>query len=355
LYAGTINESAIDVAIALPLPGRAPSATAGVDAIPTAGEIRAVAIVVRPLRADDLDEADRVFRLAFGTFLGLPDPLRFAGDTDYVRSRWRIAPDAAFAAERDGTLVGSVFAEWWRSVGFFGPLSVRPDCWDGGVAQRLLPPVMDYFNAAGVTHAGLFTFAQSAKHVGLYGKFGFYPRFLTIVGAKPVPRAPAAGHWTRASALSEPERAQAWLECRAVTDTLHEGLDLANECRATIAYGLGDVVLLRARDGGLVGFAVCHVGAGTEAGSDTCYVKFGAVACGDDAARHFEALLDACEAFAAGAGVGTLVAGVNLARDHAHAALKVRGFRTIIQGVAMHRPNVAGYSRSDVYALDDWR
>jgi hypothetical protein len=155
--------------------------------------------------------------------------------------------------------------------------------------------------------------------------------------------------------LSEPERAQAWLECRAVTDTLHEGLDLATECRATLAHGLGDVVLLRARDGTLVGFAVCHVGAGTEAGSGNCYVKFGAVACGDDAARDFEELLEACEAFAASVGMGTLVAGVNLARDRAYAALKARGFRTVIQGVAMHRPNVAGYSRSDVYALDDWR
>jgi predicted N-acetyltransferase YhbS len=321
----------------------------------TSGEISAVTLVVRPLRADDLDEADRIFRLAFGTFLGLPDPMQFAGDADYVRPRWRIAPDGAFAADRDGTLVGSVFAECWGSVGFFGPLTVRPDCWNAGIAQRLLPPVMDYFGAHGVTDAGLFTFAQSAKHVGLYGKFGFYPRFLTIVAAKRLTVAAPRGGWTRASALTAPEQAQAWLECRAVTDTLHEGLDLAAECRATIAHGFGDVVLLRGPDGGLAGFAVCHVGAGTEAGSDTCYVKFGAVACGDDAAAHFEALLDACEEFAASAGVGSLVAGVNLARDRAHAALKARGFRTIIQGVAMHRPNVAGYSRSDVYALDDWR
>ena len=35
-------------------------------------------------------------------------------------------------------------------------------------------------------HAGLFTFAQSAKHVGLYQKFGFWPRFLTMVMSKPI-------------------------------------------------------------------------------------------------------------------------------------------------------------------------
>ncbi|MEO6026502.1 MAG: GNAT family N-acetyltransferase [Candidatus Binatia bacterium] len=310
--------------------------------------------LVRPMRADDLTEADRIFRLAFGTFLGLPDPMQFAGDTDYVRTRWKIGSDGAFAAEQDGALVGSVFVECWGSVGFFGPLSVRPDRWSRGVAQQLLEPVMEHFAAAGVRHAGLFTFAQSAKHVGLYGKYGFHARFLTIVGAKPVGAPTTAPNWVRASILDGPERAQAWIECRAVSETLHAGLDLGHELQATLEHGLGDVVLVR-DEGAVAAFAICHVGAGTEAGADTCYVKFGAAACGERAAEHFEVLLDACEAFAAAVGVGTIVAGVNLAREHASAALKARGFRTIIQGVAMHRPNVAGYSRSDVYALDDWR
>ena len=32
-----------------------------------------------------------------------------------------------------------------------------------------------------------------------------------------------------------------------------------------------------------------------------------------------------------------------------------RGFRTDMQGVAMERPNEAGYNRPGVYILDDWR
>ncbi|WP_269321030.1 hypothetical protein [Fischerella sp. PCC 9605] len=32
-----------------------------------------------------------------------------------------------------------------------------------------------------------------------------------------------------------------------------------------------------------------------------------------------------------------------------------RGFRAEIIGVAMHRPNEAGYNRPDVFVLDDWR
>ena len=38
-------------------------------------------IDVRPLRETDLEQADRIFRLAFGTFIGLPDPSTFGGDS----------------------------------------------------------------------------------------------------------------------------------------------------------------------------------------------------------------------------------------------------------------------------------
>ena len=48
----------------------------------------------------------------------------------------------------------------------------------------------------------------------------------------------------------------------------------------------------------LEGMAVCHRGAGSEAGGDRCYVKFAAVLPGDGAGERFERLLDACEAFA---------------------------------------------------------
>lgn len=37
-------------------------------------------VIVRPLEERDLPEADRIMRLAFGTFLGLPDPSGFMGD-----------------------------------------------------------------------------------------------------------------------------------------------------------------------------------------------------------------------------------------------------------------------------------
>src|SRR5690349_11123187 len=128
---------------------------------------------VRPLAEEDLPEAKRLFHLAFGTFLGLPDPMLFAEDRDYIRTRYCAGSSSAFAAEAEGQIIGTNFATNWGSVGFFGPLTVRPDYWDRGVGKRLLEPTMELFDRWGTRHVGLFTFAHSAKHIGLYQRFGF--------------------------------------------------------------------------------------------------------------------------------------------------------------------------------------
>jgi hypothetical protein len=308
---------------------------------------RTMAPTIRPLRADDLPEADRIFRVAFGTFIGLPDPSSFAGDTDYVRTRFRTDPAGAFAADVDGRLAGTNFATTWGSVGFFGPLSVRPDLWDAGVAKRLLDPTMALFEARGCRLLGLFTFAQSAKHVGLYHRYGFWPRCLTTIMAKPVASGRPAVPWSLASAAGE----AAFAAARAVTGAVYDGLDVTSEMRSIVAQGIGETVLV----GDGEALAVCHLGAGSEAGSGVCFVKFGAATPGAGAAERFERLLDACEAFAAGRGLDTLVAGVNTACRDAWRRMLARGFRTAIQGVQMMRGDEPGYSRPDRYVLDDWR
>ncbi len=325
-------------------------------------------VTVRPLRASDLATADRLFRLAFGTFIGLPDPARFAGDSDYVRVRFQLDPDAAFGAEVGGELVGSNFATNWGSVGFFGPLTVRPDLWNAGVASRLLAPTMDCFARWGTRHAGLFTFAQSPKHVHLYEKFGFAPRFLTAIMAKTVGAGAgtsddvsrrrvaggAAAHWSALSTLGDGERQAAIGACRALADAVHEGLDPTREIAAVLEHAFGDTVLVW-HDADLVAFAVCHCGPGTEAGGGTCYAKFAAARPGGAASAAFAELLDACEAFAGSQGASRLVAGVNSARREAYAAMRARGFRSEILGVAMQRPDEPAYNRSGVYVIDDWR
>jgi GNAT superfamily N-acetyltransferase len=322
-------------------------------------DVAKTSVFIRPLKENELGEADRIFRLAFGTFLGLPDPLAFMGDADYVRTRWQADPASAFAAEVDGELVGSNFATNWGSVGFFGPASVRPDLWDKGNGVRMVEPVIERFAEWGIKHAGLFTWSHSPKHIYLYQKFGFWARFLTAIMSKPVVERLMVGgdeptQWSRFSALSEEDREKALKACGEVTDAIYEGLDVSGEIRAVASQDLGDTVLLH-DDSGLAGFAVCHCGAGSEAGSGACYVKFGAIRPGQNAGRNFERILDACEALAAAEGMQVLIAGANMGRHQAYRALLARGFRIEIQGVTMHHPNEPGYNRPGIYLIDDWR
>jgi hypothetical protein len=196
-------------------------------------------ITIRSLEEHELPEADRIFRLAFGTFLGLPDPRLFMGDADMVRTRWLTDSSAALGAFLDSALVGSNF-------------------------------------------------------------------------------------------------------------------DLKREILSVAEQNIGETVLIH-EGGDLAGFAICHLGKGSEAGSGAAYMKFGAVHPGPNAARSFTRLLAACEVLANTRGLAKLVAGVNTARHAAYQIMLQQGFKTMMQGVAMQSPNEPGYNRPDRFVVDDWR
>jgi predicted N-acetyltransferase YhbS len=309
---------------------------------------------IRPLQQRDLDGVDRIFRLAFGTFLGLPNPEVFSGDSDCIRTRWLANPAATLGAELDGSLVGSNFVTRWGSVGFFGPLTVHPSFWERGIAKKLLAPTVDMLDGWHLAHAGLFTFGHSPKHAALYQKFDFWPRFLTMIMSKPVAAKSNPMKIVRFSALPLADKNSMLKECYEVTDSIYPGLDVEYEIRAVDDQRLGDTVLLM---GGsrLEGFAVCHCGAGSEAGSGACYVKFAAIKSGHADEQHFAELLKNCEEFAAVTGSTRLIAGVNTSRCQAYRSMLAQGFRTEFQGVVMQRGNEIGYNREGVYLIDDWR
>jgi GNAT superfamily N-acetyltransferase len=309
-------------------------------------------IKVGPLKESELEEAARIMRLAFGTFMGLANPLDFGGDRNFMTPRWRSPNVKVLAAREEGRLIGSNVATRWGSFGFFGPLTVLPEYWDRGVAQRLLEATMKVFDRWDLRHSGLFTFPQSAKHVGLYQKFGYWPRYLTALMTY-APEATRAQEPTLLSAFTRSRREEAIEACRKLTGKIDKGLDLTSEIRATLAQRTGDIVLTYTR-GTLDGFAVCLNGPGSEGGSKTCYIKFGAARGGAGAGGRFDKLLDACDAFALSRGV-VVEAGMSLAREDAYRRMRAHGYRATVQGVVMQRPNAEGFNRGDAYVIDDWR
>ena len=307
---------------------------------------------VRGLRPDDLAAADRVYRLAFGTLLGLAEPSTYRGDADLIRSRARTYPDGAFVAELDGEIVGVSLANNWGSLGVLGPVAVDPRHWHEGIAKRLLEPTVEAFVRWQSRMVGLFTFPDPG-HLRLYQGFGFWPRYLIAVMTKDVDdRAPMP----ELLALSaNPARREALIEgCHALAAEVFSGLDLRREMDTIIGHALGEVLIL-CGGADVTGFAICHCGRGSEGGSQSCYVKFALVRPGADAAQLFARLLAAANSFARGRGARQLTAGVNAGRHRAHRHLVESGFRTLLQGVAMHRPWGEAYDRPEVFALDDWR
>lgn len=310
-------------------------------------------VSVRPMQQSDLDEADRVFRLAFGTRLMLPDPMRFRGDSRLLQPRFATDPATAFVALAEGRLVGSIIGMDWGRVFILGPLSVDPAYAGRGIARRLMRELMSWVDTRGFDLVALFTVPDSPTHIRLYESFGFVLQMLTSVMAKPIaPGGSGAEPLTLYSGLDSAGQAEALTGCRAVTAAVFPGLDLSREIRAISEQHLGEVVLLRAGEA-VAGFALCHAGAGSEAGSGTLFVKFAATRPGDGAG--FARLLDSCEELGRSVGAQRMVAGCNTGRKLAYALMRGRGFRAEMVGVAMHRPDQPGYNRSEIFVIDDWR
>jgi GNAT superfamily N-acetyltransferase len=313
-----------------------------------------MSLAIRPLEDADVEAAEKVRRLAFGTFFGLPDPLSFSGTARLVENRHRAWPDGALVAEKDGVIVGVAISSRWGSLALLGPVAVHPEHWRGGVARTLLEASMPIYQRWHCRAAALFTFPNSTTHVGLYQRFGFWPRSLTAIMRRPVAAPSPAARARSMTALSRAERDETIAHCAALTDTLYPGMDLRDEIAAVVAHPTADAIIL-AEGSRIAGFAICHCGKASEADSATVYVKFAAVRSGVAAARDFKRLLDAANDFANRQGATRLDAGVNMGCMEAYRLMLAAGFRTVMQGVAMHRPWIEIYDRPDVFALEDWR
>jgi GNAT superfamily N-acetyltransferase len=308
-------------------------------------------ISIRAMGPGDFAEADRVVRLAFGTYFQLPDPMQFRGDGSLL-SRWRAYPDGGVVALSEGRIVGMSFASDLGSLGMLGPVAVLPEFWRRGVAHLLIGAAVEIIERWHCRLAGLFTFPQSAPHIRLYQEFGFWPRHLTPVMTKPVAARGDVAGVTRLSASAD--RAALVARCGALADAVYRGLDLGREMAAVLDGGLGDVIVL-VEGSSVAGFAICHTGAGSEGSSTVCYVKFALARPGTNGAERLERLILACESFAAARGAQTLSAGVSTGRHFAYRLLVAMGFRTQLAGVQMHRPWIEAYDLPDAFVLDDWR
>lgn len=297
------------------------------------------------MQKPDVAAARQIFQRAFGTAAGVADPDRYRADNGMVPSRWRCDPETALVAEDRGVILGSNFVTTWGSHGFFGPLTVDPAHWNKGVAARLLSATMPIFEDRRIASPALYTLASSPKHIELYRRFGFWPRFLTAITTRPAARYPDAPEVTLFSDLGDAKREAALQDLRALCGAQFAGLDPSGEVAALLDQGIGDTLILPDA------MAVVHCGSGSEAGENRAFVKFAVAA----SASALRAILMAVLDHAARQGLIEVETGTNLARAESYEVLAGLGFRPRLFGVAMHHGNDPLYNRPGVFVLDDWR
>lgn len=302
------------------------------------------------LQENELPEAEKLLRLCFGTFLRLSEPMDFGNGAEYT-SRWYRDPLSVFAAKADKKLIGFSMVSNWGSCAGFGPIVTHPDYWDRGIGSQLISASWSKFDEWGNQQIIFCTHANSPKHIYFYGKFGAEPRFLIALFTKAIPSIQLqALKAQRYSQLKSDRQAESLNAAYQLTDKIYEGLDWRSEILLVQQRSLGDTLFVW-DDTGLIGFAICHYGAGSEAASGTCYVKLGAA----KAAEAYEQLIDECEVLATTLGLSSLVAGVDTACIDAYHRTIARKFRLSVLSVSMHKPNQKSYSRPDVYVIEDRR
>lgn len=313
---------------------------------------------IHPIRGEEVEEAEKLVRLAFGTFFNAPNPTENPSERRMIVHRFDQNPHNVIAATLDGVIVGTNVLTEWGSFGFFGPLAVRPDLWNSGIGGKLVAAAVDKFESDGISSLGLFTFADSPKHLGLYHKFGFCSRFLTPLMEKKIESNMTRTYfknYRRFSKIAQNDRSQALDEIRALTEPLYPGLDLSREIQLVDDFKMGETLLVFDESRNLAAFAICQTGAGTEAGLDRCYIKFGASRIGPKASNDFTSLLKACESYAAESKVSILEAGMNLSHDAAFDVMLRNKFQISFIGVNMQKPNEPAYNRRETFVIDDLR
>ncbi|HET8769848.1 MAG TPA: GNAT family N-acetyltransferase [Gemmatimonadaceae bacterium] len=175
---------------------------------------------------------------------------------------WRFAIEGAGAGAmlwRDsaGRIAAFNLAHVSGTEGWMGPLAVRDEVQGRGVGRTIVRAGIDHLKAAGCRIIGLETMPRTMDNIGFYAGLGFAPGALTIT----LTLEPSSATDVRPTLLSElGQRARASMiaECASLADHVRAGADYSREITLSLRHGLGDVLVMRAADGALEGFALYH-------------------------------------------------------------------------------------------------
>ena len=296
--------------------------------------VTAPQITVRTMREADLDA---VLEITNEAFRGLvekntgrrPEGPLFASTLG--RYRLEVDPRGCHVAVSGDEVVCANFSVLRGTLGWFGPLAVRPDAQGHGIAQQLVTECLHSAEKRGVRLMGLETLANSPQHVHLYLKLGFRPSWTGISYRSDV----GEGHMPHGVDVDG---------VIPKLDYLYPGYDPTNDARATRAAKVG--VTLTYGDG----FAICHYV--NTLWTDTSIVYAPLIVAPDR--KSFDILVLAVESVAREHGKSHVVTRVPGSSWATQEALLDRGYEPGGAALRMKRGANADYDSGSFYYCDDW-
>ncbi len=223
-----------------------------------------MAVVVRQMRVDDMENVRRVDALAWEDLVKriYPDMSKVTPRTESnVLSYLHMDPEGAMVAveERAG-IVGTSFSHIWGKTGWVGPISVLPSYQDMGVGKALLKSSLRYLEDRNCADIGLETMPELSSNIGLYLKVGLRPEGLVVVLGKSLEKhrpSPSSASVSIERFSEARSRDYMLARMKEISNSLHPGLDYSVEAGVTERYSLGDTLFAK-YDSKVCGFCTVH-------------------------------------------------------------------------------------------------
>lgn len=223
-----------------------------------------MAVVVRQMRVDDLEDVRRVDLLAWDDLVKriYPDIAKTTPRTESnILSYLHTDPDGAMIGvdERAG-IIGSSFSHIWGKTGWVGPLSVLPSCQGMGVGKALLKSSLRYLEDRGCADVGLETMPEQSSNIGLYLRVGLRAEGLVVVLGKSLEKhrpSPSSAAVSIERLTRTRSRAQMLPRVKEISHSLHPGLDYTVEVEVTEKFSFGDTMFAK-YDSKVCGFCTVH-------------------------------------------------------------------------------------------------
>lgn len=129
--------------------------------------------LIRPARLDDAEAIYTVYRKAFATLAGKIDPPSSAGQATLDAIRDSLGKVDVAVCDDAGKIVGCVFFRQEGDACYLYRLSVDPDCYNRGIAKRLIAHVERAAKGQGVGKVALNVRLSLDKNRKLFVSRGF--------------------------------------------------------------------------------------------------------------------------------------------------------------------------------------